>query len=195
MKKMAERLAISGYAVLVVNPYYRSTKAPILPEGADFADPQTRKTIMSMMATLTPETHTADARAFISFLDGQAAVAKDHKLGTMGYCMGGLFALSHTAANPRAHTLAHARAHARQHNADSSATHLSSFWSAVDVCGRPRSRVRLATAAILWFRRRRGCRAQRYAPGGWRLKRERIRKHAFAAQAQGARAWMPRSRG
>ena len=100
MKKMAERLATSGYAVLVVNPYYRSTKAPILPENADFADPQTRKTIMSMMGTLTPATHTTDARAFITFLDGQAVVAKDRKLGTMGYCMGGPITMRTAAARP-----------------------------------------------------------------------------------------------
>jgi len=33
---MATRLAASGYAVLVVNPFYRSARAPIAPEGASF---------------------------------------------------------------------------------------------------------------------------------------------------------------
>jgi carboxymethylenebutenolidase len=89
MRQMGKRLAASGYSVLVVNPYYRTTKAPILPEGADFTDETTRKTIMSMMATLTPQTHATDAKAFVDHLDAQPTVARDRKMGTMGYCMGG----------------------------------------------------------------------------------------------------------
>ncbi len=100
MKEVAKRLAASGYAVLVVNPYYRTKKAPILPENPDFEDPETRKTIMSMMATLTAETHTADARTFIDYLDAQPSVAKDRKMGTTGYCMGGPMTMRTAAARP-----------------------------------------------------------------------------------------------
>jgi len=89
MRQMAKRLATSGYAVLAVNPYYRSTKAPIFPSGADFTDPNTRTTIMSMMKTLNPDTHVTDAKAFVDYLDAQPGVAGDRKMGTMGYCMGG----------------------------------------------------------------------------------------------------------
>ncbi len=100
MRQMGKRLATSGYSVLVVNPYYRTTKAPILPEGADFGDPETRKTIMSMMATLNAQTQTTDAKAFIDYLDAQPAVARDRKMGTMGYCMGGPFTMRTAAARP-----------------------------------------------------------------------------------------------
>ncbi len=100
MRQMGKRLAESGYSVLVVNPYYRTTQAPILPEGADFADEEKRKTIMSMMATLTPQTHVMDAKAFVDFLDGQPVVARDRKMGTMGYCMGGPFTMRTAAAHP-----------------------------------------------------------------------------------------------
>jgi len=100
MKQMATRLATSGYAVLVVNPYYRTAKAPILPEGADFADPKTRQTLMSMMATLSAQTHTTDARAFVAYLEAQPSVARDRKMGTTGYCMGGAIALRTAAARP-----------------------------------------------------------------------------------------------
>ncbi len=89
MRQMGTRLATSGYSVLVVNPFYRKAKAPILPDGADFADPDTRNTIMSMMGSLSAETHRADAKAFVDYLDAQPSVARDRKLGTMGYCMGG----------------------------------------------------------------------------------------------------------
>src|SRR5262245_13280129 len=34
-RQMGKRLAESGYSVLVVNPFYRQKKAPILPEGAN----------------------------------------------------------------------------------------------------------------------------------------------------------------
>ena len=100
MKQMATRLATSGYAVLVVNPYYRTARAPILPEGADFADPKTRDTIMSMMGTLSAKTQTTDALAFVEYLDAQPSVARDRKLGTTGYCMGGAFTLRTAAARP-----------------------------------------------------------------------------------------------
>ena len=89
MRQMGKRLATSGYSVLVVNPYYRKTKAPILPDGADFADPKTRDTIMSMMGSLSAKTHIVDAKIFVDYLDAQPSVARDRKIGTLGYCMGG----------------------------------------------------------------------------------------------------------
>jgi len=100
MQEMGKRLAASGYSVLVVNPYYRKTKGRILPEGADFADPATRKTITSMMGSLSAKTHSTDAKAFVDFLDAQPSVAKDRKMGTMGYCMGGPITMRTAAVRP-----------------------------------------------------------------------------------------------
>jgi carboxymethylenebutenolidase len=93
MKQMGKRLAQSGYSVLVVNPFYRKARAPILPEGADFADPKTRDTIMSMIGTLSAATQAADAKAFVDHLDAQPTVARDRKMGATGYCMGGALAM------------------------------------------------------------------------------------------------------
>jgi carboxymethylenebutenolidase len=98
MRQMAERLARSGYSVLVVNPYYRTAKAPVLPEGADFGDPETRDRIMTLMGTLTAQTQATDARAFVDWLDSQAPVARDKKMGTTGYCMGGPITMRTAAA-------------------------------------------------------------------------------------------------
>lgn len=100
MRQMAARLAASGYAVLAVNPDDPKTKAPILPGGADSSDPETRKTIMSMMATLDAGTHDTDAKTFVDYLTAQPAVAKDRKMGTMGYCMGGPITMRTAAARP-----------------------------------------------------------------------------------------------
>jgi len=100
MRQMGKRLAQSGYAVLVVNPYYRKGKAPLLPEGADFNDPETRERIMSLMGSLNAGTHTSDAKALVAYLDAQPPVARDRKLGTTGYCMGGAIAMRTAAARP-----------------------------------------------------------------------------------------------
>lgn len=97
-KTMATRLAESGYAVLVVNPFYRTQKAPTAPEHADFNDPATRDALMALRNSLTPATAVIDAMAFVAFLDGQAVVDVKRKAGTMGYCMSGPIALRTAAA-------------------------------------------------------------------------------------------------
>ena len=99
-EQMGRRLAESGYAVLVVNPYYRTERAPVLPEGASFRDEATRKKIFPLMRSLTPETIVTDATAFVGFLDAQDAVAGDRAMGTMGYCMGGSMTMRTAAAFP-----------------------------------------------------------------------------------------------
>jgi len=88
-KDMAARLAQSGYAVLVINPFYRTRRAPTSAEHADFSDPATRDALMKLHDTLNAETMQVDARAFVAFLDRQPAVDTKRKLGTTGYCMGG----------------------------------------------------------------------------------------------------------
>ncbi|WP_029921975.1 dienelactone hydrolase family protein [Nevskia soli] len=98
--EMATRLAESGYAVLVVNPFYRTKKAPTAPEHADFNDPATRQSLMTLAGTLNPETTTTDAKAFVAFLDEQAAVDKKKKIGTTGYCMGGPMVMRTAATLP-----------------------------------------------------------------------------------------------
>ncbi len=97
MKQIARRLAESGYAVLVVNQYYRSQKAPIV-SSTDFAE--VRATVRPLMASLNPDTNVTDAKAFVSFLDSQSSVDGSRKMGTMGYCMGGPMTMRTAAAVP-----------------------------------------------------------------------------------------------
>jgi carboxymethylenebutenolidase len=99
-KNMATRLAESGYSVLVINPFYRTKKAPTAPDKFDFNDPAARQALMSLAGSLSPATAETDAKAFVSFLDGQPSVDKRKKLGTTGYCMGGSFVLRTAAAFP-----------------------------------------------------------------------------------------------
>lgn len=97
---MATRLAQSGYAVLVVNPFYRTKRAPTSPERADFKDPAVREALMALRGSLNAETAQVDAKAFIGFIDKQKATDTRRKVGTMGYCMGGPLAMRTAAALP-----------------------------------------------------------------------------------------------
>jgi carboxymethylenebutenolidase len=99
-RQMGKRLAESGYAVLVVNPFYRTKKAPTAPEHPDFQDPATRKMLTDLMSALTPQTTVTDAKAFIPYLDSQRAVDRKRKMATTGYCMGGPFTLRTAATFP-----------------------------------------------------------------------------------------------
>jgi carboxymethylenebutenolidase len=99
-RMMGKRLAESGYAVLVVNPYYRRIKAPVFPEVASFQDPATREVLMPLARSLSAETNVTDAKAFVAFLDSQAAVDKNRRIGTTGYCMGGPMTMRTAAAVP-----------------------------------------------------------------------------------------------
>jgi len=96
-RQMAKRLAESGYAVLVVNQYYRSQRAPIV-NTTNFAE--VSDTLRPLMGTLNAETQVRDARAFIGFLDRQQVVDSNRKMGTMGYCMGGPFTMRTAATLP-----------------------------------------------------------------------------------------------
>jgi len=95
MRTMGKRLAESGYSVLVVNPFYRSTKG--LANGA--TNPTIQQN-MPLMQALNETTHMTDAKAFVGWLDQQASVAKNRKIGTQGYCMGGPIAFRTAAAVP-----------------------------------------------------------------------------------------------
>ncbi len=95
-RQMGKRLAESGYSVLVVNPFYRAKKAPTAPNGAatPIAD------VRPLAQALNETTQMTDAKAFIGWLDQQASVAKNRKVGTQGYCMGGPIAFRTAAAVP-----------------------------------------------------------------------------------------------
>jgi len=95
MRTMGKRLAESGYSVLVVNPFYRSTKGL----AAGVPNPTIQQN-MPLMQALTEATNMTDAKAFVAWLDQQASVAKNRKIGTQGYCMGGPLAFRTAAAVP-----------------------------------------------------------------------------------------------
>jgi carboxymethylenebutenolidase len=95
-RQMGKRLAESGYTVLVVNPFYRTQKAPTSSKGA--ATPI--QELLPLARGLNTATHMTDAKAFVGWLDQQSSVAKNRKVGTQGYCMGGPMAFRTAAAMP-----------------------------------------------------------------------------------------------
>jgi carboxymethylenebutenolidase len=95
-RQMGKRLAESGYSVLVVNPFYRVQKAPTAANGGATPIQQ----VLPLAQGLNEMTHMTDAKAFIGWLDKQASVAKNRKMGTQGYCMGGPIAFRTAAAMP-----------------------------------------------------------------------------------------------
>lgn len=95
-RQMGKRLAESGYSVVVVNPFYRTKPAPTAPNGSATPIPE----VMPLAQSLNATTHATDAKAFIAWLDQQKSVAKNRKVGTQGYCMGGPIAFRTAAAVP-----------------------------------------------------------------------------------------------
>ena len=90
MRTMAKRLASSGYAVLVPNPFYRAGKPT-----ATGATPI--QEMMPFRKGMNQQTDMTDAKAFIAWLDQQPQVNRNRRIGTQGYCMGGPMTF-HTAA-------------------------------------------------------------------------------------------------
>jgi carboxymethylenebutenolidase len=93
-REMGKRLAESGYSVLVVNPFYRTQKAPTAASGANTPISD----VIPLARTLSATTHVTDAKAFIAWLDSQPQVDKNRKVGTIGYCMGGPIVMRTAAA-------------------------------------------------------------------------------------------------
>jgi carboxymethylenebutenolidase len=89
-RAMGRRLAEAGYAVLTVNPFYRSIKG----------QPASREDAFKYAGMLSPTTHVSDAKAFVAWLDAQKAVDTRRKIGTTGYCMGGAIVFRTAASLP-----------------------------------------------------------------------------------------------
>ena len=71
-RQMGKRLAESGYAVLVVNPFYRTKKAPTSSPRTRTSKTRRRvEALMGLAHTLTPDTEVTDAKALTAWLADQ----------------------------------------------------------------------------------------------------------------------------
>jgi len=98
-RQMADRLAQSGYAVLTVNQFYRSTKTPFVTPGQGF-DAALGQKVGPWRKLLTPEATSSDAKAFVAWLDRQSEVDTGRGVGSTGYCMGGPMVMLTAAGSP-----------------------------------------------------------------------------------------------
>lgn len=99
-RMMARRLAERGYAVLVVNPYYRDVAGEQFEDFAAFRAGGGFDKVGPWRGKLTAEPIMRDARALVGWLDRQASVDTARGVGTQGYCMGGPFTVWTAAAVP-----------------------------------------------------------------------------------------------
>ena len=103
LREMGRRLAGSGYSVLVVNPFYRVAKAPVVEDASNFnfGDPPQRAKLTPLMGSIGAEGAVEkDAPAFVAWLDSQRQVDRNKKIGTQGYCMGGPLVMRTAASVP-----------------------------------------------------------------------------------------------
>ena len=97
---MARRLAAQGYAVLVVNPYYRNAVSPQFRDFADFQSQGGFQKVGPWRSALKADVIQRDARAVINWLDARPEVDTSRGIGTHGYCMGGPYTVWTAAAVP-----------------------------------------------------------------------------------------------
>ena len=104
MRDMGKRIAAEGYVVLVPNPFYRASKAPVPglhTAEFSFQNKENMAMLQKLMGSIgAPGAAERDAVALIAFLDAQPQVNKSKKVGTQGYCMGGPLVFRTAAAVP-----------------------------------------------------------------------------------------------
>ena len=85
---MGKRLAESGYSVLVVNPFYRQKRAPVVPAGRGLRRDDARHRVPARAGAERDDAR--QRREGVHRVARHAtAVDKNRKIGTTGYCMGG----------------------------------------------------------------------------------------------------------
>src|SRR5271163_1847657 len=100
MLEVGERLATYGYFVLLPDLFYRSGLYEPMDPHTVFTDPEKRKVLMEKFFVHASQANImSDTRAFFDYLDAQPDVKKGG-IGTTGYCMGGLMALTAAGTYP-----------------------------------------------------------------------------------------------
>ena len=98
LRDMARRIAAVGYYVMLPNMYYRKgvmelADLPPLPEA------EARARMFDLMGSLTIALVMDDADALLNYADRDPAASKG-KVGAVGYCMSGQYAINFAARYP-----------------------------------------------------------------------------------------------
>jgi carboxymethylenebutenolidase len=95
LRDMARRLGTSGYYVMLPNMYYRSGEM----ELGDLAREGAREHMFELMESLTITKVMDDTDGLLAFA-GSDAAADTSRVGAVGYCMSGQYAISAAARYP-----------------------------------------------------------------------------------------------
>jgi len=96
---MARRIATVGYYVVLPNLYYRLGRGITLtPECTDPDSPEHQR-MFRLMGALSNELIAQDTGTLLRFIDSQPA-ARRERVGAVGYCMSGPFAVTAAARYP-----------------------------------------------------------------------------------------------
>jgi carboxymethylenebutenolidase len=98
LRDMARRFATSGYYVMLPNLYYREGVMELGPLPMDPEAPE-RKRMFALMESLTIAKIMSDTDALLAFAANDPAASKG-KIGTVGYCMSGQYAINAAAHVP-----------------------------------------------------------------------------------------------
>ena len=96
--EMMQRLASHGYVVALPNLYHRTPFAPFDPKQVAVEGPE-RARFKSMVASINGPMVMRDTAAVIAHLDALPSVRRS-RLGALGYCMGGGYALAAAGTFP-----------------------------------------------------------------------------------------------
>jgi carboxymethylenebutenolidase len=100
MLEVGERLATSGYFVLLPDLFYRSGPYEPMNPHTVFANPAERKVLSEkFFAHATQANIMSDTRSFLDYLTAEPDV-KPGRIGTVGYCLGGLMSLTAAGTYP-----------------------------------------------------------------------------------------------
>ena len=99
-RNMARRVAAEGYAVLLVNPYYRDVAGEQFADFAAFIEAEGFSKVRPWRDQLSSFAVKRDAKAIVAWLDAQEGVDTSRGIGAQGYCMGGPFTVYSAHAVP-----------------------------------------------------------------------------------------------
>ena len=99
LRDMARRLASTGYYVMLPNLYYRASVLELIPPGGAMDD-ALRERMMGLMNGLTIPMVMDDVAAMVAFAATQPE-ADATRIGTVGYCMSGQFAINAAVRVPQ----------------------------------------------------------------------------------------------
>jgi carboxymethylenebutenolidase len=91
-RSMARRLSHEGYVVLLVNPFYRTSRPPVFDFPRVSGEPRTMQRMAELTGPLTAQAQERDVAAYVDFLEAHPAFHPG-QMAAVGYCFSGAMAL------------------------------------------------------------------------------------------------------